>query len=288
MVNVSISLIGSNGDTIQLTNTDSDFILTTGVLGFGIPPTKVRIAESASDGGVWRYTKRGIRDIDLPIAVTGTNRQDVENKLRRLANLLQDIEGPTKIRATYTDGLAYELKAHYVGGGDVAYGPNSNGKLAKWVISMQAPNPFWEAVSPQNFTLNLSANRGLLKGNSSLSELRLSGQYGFGDVTLINPGDVVAFPVWTITGPCDNVSISQDGVGFSYDVPIAAGEQIIIDTAAGTVKDQNGVNKYAGLAPAPKLFAIKPGTQTASIIAFNSTNETVIAGNFKPRREVLH
>lgn len=288
MVDISISLIGSNGDTIQLTNSDSDFILTTGVLGFGIPPTKVRIAESASDGGVWRYTKRGVRDLDLPIAVTGTNRQDVETKLRRLANLLQDIDGPTKIRATYTDGLAYELKAHYVGGGDVQYGPNSNGKLAKWVISMQAPNPFWESVSPLNYTLAMSDERGLIRGDSSLSQMQLSGQYGLGDVTLVNPGDVVAYPTWTITGPCDSVSISLNGLGFVYELPIAAGDQIIIDTAAGTVVDQNGVNKYAGLAPAPKLFAVRPGTQTVAIQAIGAVQGTIIAGNFKPRREVLH
>ena len=288
MVDVSISLIGSNGDTIQLTNEFSDYILTTGVLGFGIPPTQVRIAESASAGGTWRNTKRGVRDIDLPIMVTGTDRQDLENKLRRLSNCLQDINGPTKIRATYTDGTAFELSAHYVGGGDVEYGPESNGKQAKWVISMQAPNPYWESVNPQNFTLQLNDARGLLKGNTSLSQLRLSGQYGFGDVTLVNTGDVVAYPTWTITGPVDSVSISQDGVGFTYNDSVAAGDQIIIDTFSGTVTDQDGINRYGNLAAAPKLFAIKPGTQTVTISAPGADATSVIAGNFKPRREVLH
>lgn len=288
MVDISISLIGANGDTIQLTDYDSDFILTTGVSGFGIPPTQVRISESASDGGVWRNTKRGVRDIDLPIAVTGTDRQDVETKLRRLANLLQDLNGPTKIRATYSNGEAYELSAHYVGGGDVQYGPQSNGKIARWVISMQAPQPFWESVIPQNYTLQMLAGRGLLKGTASLTQLRLSGQYGFGDVTLTNPGDVSAYPTWTITGPATSVSISLNGVGFTYNGTIAAGKQIIVDTFTGTVKDQDGVNRYGNLAAAPKLFAIKPGTQTVTIAAPGADDTTVIAGNFKPRREVLH
>lgn len=288
MVNVSISLIGSNGDTIQLTDSFSDYILTTGVLGFGIPPTQVRIAESAAAGGTWRNTKRGVRDIDLPIVVTGTDRQDIENKLRRLSNCLQDINGPTKIRASYSDGTAYELNAHYVGGGDVEYGQDSNGKLAKWVISMQAPNPYWESVDPQNFTLQMNDGRGLLKGTTSLSQLRLSGQYGFGDVTLINTGDVVAYPTWTITGPANSFSISQGGIGFTYDEPIAAGDQIIVDTFSGTVKDQNGVNKYGNLAAAPKLFPIKPGTQTVTISAPGADATSIIAGNFKPRREVIH
>ncbi len=288
MVNVDISLIGSNGDTIALTNDYSDFILTTGVLGFGIPPTQVRIAQSASDGGVWRNTKRGVRDIDLPIVIMGTDRQDLETKLRRLSNLLQDLNGPTTIRATYTDGTAYELKAHYVGGGDVEYGAESNQKMARWAISMQAPQPYWESVNPLNYTLQMLAGRGLLKGTSSLTQLRLSGQYGFGDVTLTNPGDVSAYPVWTITGPANSVSITANGIGFTYNEVIPAGDQIVIDTFNGTVTDQNGLNKYGNLAAAPKLFAIKPGTQTVTIAAPGADATTIIAGNFKPRREVLH
>lgn len=288
MVDISISLIGSNGDTTQLTNGFSDYILTTGVLGFGIPPTQVRIAESASAGGTWRNTKRGVRDIDLPILVSGTDRQDLETKLRRLSNLLQDFNGPTKIRATYSDGSAFELKAHYVGGGDIEYGPESNGKQAKWVISLQAPNPYWESVNPVNYTLQLLAGRGLLKGNVSLTQLRLAGQYGFGDVTLVNPGDVVAYPTWTVTGPATSVTITQNGVGFTYDETVAAGDQIIIDTFSGTVVDQDGVNRYGNLAAAPKLFAINPGTQTVTIAAPGADQDTVIAGNFKPLREVIH
>jgi hypothetical protein len=287
MVDVSISLIGSNGDTIELSNSYSDFVLTTGVLGFGIPPTKVRIAESASAGGVWRNTKRGVRDIDLPVLVSGTGRQDVENKLRRLSNLLQDTNGPTRIRASYNDGTAYELAAHYVGGGDVEYGADKGATRAKWVLSLQAPNPYWQSVNPLNFTLQLSGGRGLIK-SSSLSELTISGQYGFGDVTLTNPGDVIAYPTWVITGPCDSVSISQAGVGFTYDEAVGVGETVTIDTFTGTVVDQDGVNKYANLGPAPKLFPFQTGTQTVTIAALGADETTVIAGNFKPRREVLH
>lgn len=286
MVDVSISLVGSNGDTIALTDS-GDFVLATGVQGFGIPPTEVRIAESAANGGVWRNTKRGVRDIDLPIVTLGSNRQDVENKLRRLANVLQDTKGPTAIVASFSDGTAYQLLAHYTGGGDATYGEDANSFFARWVISLQAPQPFWESVTPTNYTLQLSAGRGLIR-DTSLSKLRLSGQYGFGDVTLVNPGDVVAYPTWVINGPADSVSVSLAGVGFVYEDAIAADETITIDTFAGTVRSQTGANKYASLAPAPKLFTLKPGTQTVTIAAPGATEATRISGNFKPRREVLH
>jgi len=285
MVNVSISLIGANGDTIQLGNEQGDYILTTGVSGFGIPPTRVRIVESASNGGVWRNSKRGVRDIDLPIAIFGSDRQDVETKLRRLARLLQDQVAATKIRASYSDGTAYELNAHYVGGADVTYGNEANSTMAKWVIQMQAPQPFWESVEPFNYTLAMSAGRGLLP---QLSKMKLSGQFGFGSVTLTNPGDVSAFPVWVITGPVDSITITQNGVGFVYQDAVDAGETVTIDTFAGTVRNNLGQNKYGSLAPAPKLFAVGPGVQSVTIEAPGSTTATRISGNFKERREVLY
>lgn len=286
MVNVSISLVGSNGDTIQLTDSYSDYILTTGVAGFGVPPTQVRIKESASNGGTWRFTKRGVRDVDLPIVVMGTDRQDLETKLRRLANLLQDIDGPTAIVATYSDGTAYRLLAHYVGGADAVYGEDTNKTYARWVVSLQAPQPFWESLIPENFALSTVKNRGLLP---KLSSLKLTGGAGFGQVTFNNPGDVVAYPLWTLKGPMDSVSIYLDGnVGFIYDAPIPESQTITIDTFAGTVIDQDGVNRYANLGPAPKLFALKPGIQSATIEAPGAAFETIVAGSFRPRREVIH
>ena len=285
MVNVNISLLGANGDTIQLTDSFSDYILTTGVAGFGVPPTQVRIQESAGNGGTWRFTKRGIRDIDLPVVITGTDRADLETKLRRLANLLQDTNGPTAIIASYSDGTAYQLLAHYVGGADAVYGEDANKTYARWVLSLQAPQPFWESVDPENFALSTVKNRGLLP---QLTKLKLTGGAGFGDVTLNNPGDVLAYPVWSLQGPADSVTVTLAGVGFVYDAPIAADETITIDTFIGTVVDQDGVNKYANLGPAPKLFALRPGLQTATIEAPGATFDTVISGYFKPRREVIH
>lgn len=70
MVNVTLSLVGANGDEIVFTDA-GDFVLTTGLSGMGIPSTSVRIDDSASDGGVWRFSKRGIREMDLPVVVLG-------------------------------------------------------------------------------------------------------------------------------------------------------------------------------------------------------------------------
>ncbi len=173
MVNVTISLVGSNGDTIELADA-GDFVLTTGVTGFGIPTTAVRIDDSAGDGGTWRHTKRGVRDLDLPLTVLGTDRGDVETKLRRLARLLQTTNGPTKVVANYSNGDSLFLEAHYVGGAETQFGSNANGFFCNWVIQMQAPQPYWQTLVENSFNIGSgSTGRGLLPLHGPLPGARL-------------------------------------------------------------------------------------------------------------------
>lgn len=285
MVEVTISLVGSNGDTIELAD-EGDFVLTTGVTGFGIPATSVRIDESAAAGGVWRFSKRGIRDLDLPIAIFGTSRADVETKLRRLARLLQDTAGPTKVVANYSDDSSVSLEAHYVGGAETQFGSDANSFFCKWVIQLQAPKPYWQSEQAQSFSVGSgNTGRGLLP---QLTKLKVTSSQAIGVVAVNNTGDVAAFPVWTILGPVDNLVISNGSQSFGLNVSVASGQTFVIDTEAGTVRDDLGANRYEILNPAPKLFSLPPGTTGVSVNGTGATIDTRISCSYKLRFEVIH
>lgn len=285
MVDVTISLVGSNGDTIELAD-EGDFVLTTGVQGFGIPATSVRIDESAGNGGVWRFTKRGVRDLDLPIVIFGANRADVESKLRRLARLLQDSNGATKIVANYSNGDSVFLEAHYVGGAETQFGSDANNHFCRWVIQMQAPQPFWESQVSQSFTITSgSTGRGLLP---QLTKMKVASSESLGIVAVTSTADVDVFPVWTVRGPITNFTASNGTQSFRINGTIAAGQVFTVDTEAGTVVDQDGVNKYALLAPAPKLFAFPTGTSTIEVLGTGTTSATSVRCNYALRYEVIH
>jgi phage-related protein len=285
MVDVTLSLVGSNGDTISLA-ANSDFILGTGAQGFGIPATAVRIEESAGDGGTWRHSKRGIRDIDLPLVIIGSDRQDVETKLRRLARLLQDKTGPTKIVANYSNGDQLFLEAHYVGGAETQFGADAGSTWCRWVIQMQAPQPYWESASNQTFTISSgNTGRGLLP---QLTKMKVSSSTTLGQVSVNSSADVDVFPIWTIRGPISNLVISNGPQTFSFTEAVAPGETITIDTELGTVTDQNGTNRYPILGPAPKLFPIKPGQQVIQVNGLETTTSTYISCNYALRFEVIH
>ena len=285
-LDLTISMTGANGDSITFDY--GTYILTEGLKGFGIPSTSLRIQASATDGGVFRHTKRGIREVQLPIMTVGTDRADVETKLRRLSNIMQNSSGATTLTATYANGDVFNLGVYYAGGGETQFGQNAGTTYAMWLVTLQAPNPFWTYNTAQTVTIaNAPAGRGLLP---ALSKLRVSPGSWLGSVTVNNSlGDVASYPKWTIYGPVTGLQIvNQSNVGFTYPTTIGAGEIITIDTGLGTVVDAGGVNKYASLGLAPKLFSLPPGTTKVSVSGSGATTSTQVLCTYYPKREVLH
>lgn len=285
MVDVTISLVGSNGDTIELAD-ESDFVLATGVSGFGIPSTAVRIDDSTGDGGVWRHTKRGVRDLDLPIVILGTDRTDVESKLRRLARLLQTTLGATKIVANYTNGDSLFLEAHYVGGAETQFGQDANSYFCRWVIQMQAPQPYWQTTQEIDYVIGEEpTGRGLLP---NLTRLRVSSDKILGEITVNNLGDVPSQPRWTFMGPISNVEVSNGTQSFTIPDLIPAGETITVNTATGEVTNSAGDNVYYLLGAAPKLWGFPTGITQISVTGDDTAEATRIAFYYSPRYEVIH
>jgi len=277
-------LTGANGDSITFDN--SNFVLNQTLTGFGIPPTSVRIDESARDGGTHRYTRRAVRNIDMPVTVLGSDAADVESKLRRLARLTQDTLGPTTLTALRDAGdLTMEL--HYVGGAELEYGGDTGGiEFATLLLSFQAPNPYWQSADLESFSVEVGeTGRGLLP---QLTKLRVSSSQAIGLINVNNTSDVPVFPTFEITGPVDGLSVSLDGEGWSFTEDILTGDIYEIDHGAGTVVGIGGVNRYDIFDTAPKFFAFPPGTSSVLVVGTNATLDTSITCRYNLAFEVVH
>lgn len=288
MADVTVSITGANNDTIVFNN--DDFILENGVAGFGRPPVKVRIDESATAGGVWRFSRVGIREIDMPVFITAPTRADLEFKLRRFAKILDDTNGGVTIKVTYANGEVWQIvDAHYTGGAKTVSGEDSLATFARWVLNFQCPQPFWVRQQAISYTASGSATgRGLFSPNTMVN-MKVAASQVLGSIAVDNSaGDVPSPPKFVLTGPLDSATFTYNGTGFTYNAVIAAGSSVYIDTAAGTVVDGAGVNKYANLSTAPKFFNIPAGLSTVSMTAVNTTTATKLQMNFQPRKEVVH
>jgi len=293
-MDITISLTGANGDTITFDNVN--YILENGVSGFGRPPVKIRIDENATDGGTFRYSRRATREIDMPIYVLGTSRDDVERKLRRLSELLDSSSGsPTTISAAYDSGQTWTISGYNTAGGSHVYGDNALQTFARLVLVFQCPQPFWSLTSAVTFSIGVpsTSGRGLFGSGNTISAMKITSGQVLGQLRIENPdGDVPSPPTWVLTGPFDVATITNaSGVGFTLNAPTTSGNFITIDANAGTVVDQAGANKYASLAAAPKFFSIPANLSLATVNLTGSTNTptTVTRAQltFQPRKEVV-
>ena len=277
-------LTGANGD--EITFDYENYVLGPSLTGFGIPPTSVRIDESARDGGTYRYTRRGVRNIDLPVTVLGDDAEDVEDKLRALARATQDTLGPTVLTAIRDSGdLTMEL--HYVGGAELEYGGDAGGKTwARLVLSFQAPNPYWQSADTETFSVTVgNTGRGLLP---QLTKLRVSSSQAIGLINVNNTSDVPVYPTFEIVGPVDGLSISLNGSGWAFIENIVTGDIFTIDHGAGTVTGIGGVNRYDIFDTAPKFFAFPPGLSSVLVVGTNATTDTEIKCTYNLAYEVVH
>ena len=283
MVNVNYSLVGANGDTITFDY--QNYVLNPEFTGFGIPPAEVRIEASAGDGGVFRHTKKGVRQVDLAVTILGTDRGDVQTKLRRLSRLLQNNSGPTKLVANYSDGTSLELSGYYVGGAESQWGSNAGLIWNRWAISLQCPSPYWQSGIFESFSIGTGGTgRGLLP---QLTKLKVSSSSTLGVVTVNNAGDVPAFPIWVITGPVSNLEITNGVQRFGF-AQVFSGETITVNTETATVTDANGENQYSRLDPVPKLFSLPPGTTGINVNGLETDLNFNILLTYSPRFEVVH
>jgi hypothetical protein len=285
LVNVNYSLMGANSDSITFDR--ESYILNPGFLGFNIPAAEVRIENSAGDGGVFRHAKRGVRNLDIPITVVGTNRADVQTKLRRLGKLTQNVFGPLTLRASYSDGKSLDLKTYYTGGAEGQWGTSAGMTYAIWTLSLKAPQPYWQSTTVEQFTITSGGTgRGLLP---QLTKLKVSSSQALGSILIDNTGDVPMFPTYRVLGPIDELVVrSGTGEEFSFNESLAPGEVIIINTETGQVTDEAGTNRYAILNPAPKLFRIPVGESSVLIDGISTDANTSVTLFYALRFEVVH
>lgn len=288
MADRQFSIVSADGEVIPLsTDREGDIALLVGVFGIGVPPVAPRFSEGAADGGSFRGKRYGMRVLDLPIHIRGTSRADIEDKVRVLARAVDDEDGLPKLVASYADGTVYELPFVYVSGLE-GNGADSTNYGVQYTLSVTCPDPFWTARDAVQFSVSAGgAVVGLLP---DLAKLQLMPSTTLGSLTVHNPGEVDALLSWVIRGPGTLVSAKINGVGWTYNSPLVAGDVLtIVRTTTGvTVANQLGANKYGGLGPAPKFFSLPKGDTNVDLVMTGTTPASSVAGFFRPRRKVVY
>jgi hypothetical protein len=189
------------------------------------------------------------------------------------------------------DGTARRVQAYYQEGFDSAAKQGYGIDADLCVLTLLCEDPYWRGVQALSVHREYGTPVDFQDPYPTLSSSQV-----LGDTTVVNPGDVEAWPDWVITGPTALITATNDrrGEGFVLDpnaTPIGhgdllTGEQVRITTEPPKVRYQDGSNWTGALNwPGAVLWPLDPGESEVDFQLDDSGPGTAIDLSFFARYE---
>lgn len=286
--------------TGDISGVRTGIIVQPGVKGLDSAPISLTLDElPALDGSVFRHSRKTTREVMLPLFFWAPDRASLISLKRQILRALDTGDAPGSLSVTEYNGdgepSTRYLDCYYTSGmeGDETQGYDFVCQTFGLVV--QAPDPFWYASkvtppAPDQFdsTVPVSFFTGLpvnTPGTGDFFPLHLSKSTYVGDKTYViaNPGDIDAWPVWSIKGTgAKSVSIEHIASGrtifLSYSFA-SASDVVRIDTRPGfkTLTNSAGDNLWPFAAPETSMFQLSPGNNDIRIDFEPATEGSVVS-----------
>jgi hypothetical protein len=219
--------------------------------------------------------------ITLAILVTwpaGGNESDyynlLDNMMRAFTNRRNNLPAPGYIQIQRPDGTVRQVTVYTIAGHNT---PEIGIYDTIYTFTLQTPDPFWYDLVQQSATFTNNPAAGILP----LLPVALGGPL-LGDVVVVNGGNALSYPLWTITGPgTPTISNLTTGLSWSLNTPIPAGQVVQVNTTPGTqyaVNTSTGENIWDQLALASlnDLWPLVGGKNEISVATSGSSVATTI------------
>lgn len=275
----------SAGGRVRDLSAGTAYLRRGGIVGhLAAPRSALESTPPTLDGGVWRGEKFQPRDIGLSLITVASTPQAWWDESRAL---VRDFHGEGILMVSHPDGGTRMLTARYVTGLESPEGGDPGAiPIGAFVVQLRAYDPWWYGPAvTRKFQLSTAA--GWFSGPPfSINPTELLGSGS----TVLNPGDVDAYPMWTVTGPCSSVSATaEDGSAWQVDIDLTAGEVITVDCdprVPGNAKitSASGANLW-GVATSdyPDLWPLPAGESTITVAMAGASTASRVDLAFNPR-----
>lgn len=275
------------GDVWDLTSSKSGlFMLQESVKGVGMPEVKRHTRTSPGlHGSRYRGWLAEERDVLWPLFSyhDGESQEWVEHDRQFWRSMRPDKTGVWRV--TQPSGHWRELVCRYESGGDGFDRDPAQYGWTKYGISLVAENPFWEGEPViRNFAQPTQRNfygGGPLPGQAGYdaaaakaTPFYISAASTTAKAIMHNPGDVPAWPIWTVTGPFSAFTLTIDG----HDITVADGRaaqtgagRYRIDTDPEDQRIMDGDNPVTRYGTVLDFAPINPGDEVEVGISITGT-----------------
>lgn len=267
----SMTWQGWDGTVWDLTDgTAGLFLVPTGVRGLAMPPIDRFTQESPAVAGTrWRGSRAGEREVFWPLYIfsDGTAQDWVDYDRAFWRTMHPDLPGVWTV--AQPDGTMRSLTARFADDGDHSFqqDPAKTG-WELYAITLVAEQPYWQGTPIIRTWRGGTGTSGFF--GAGAPPFTIGSGATLDVATIDNPGDVPAYPVYTISGPTTSVTVGIGGRIVEVPFAIASGQSLTIDTGptAQTAFDSNGVDRTGELgavdfAPIPPGVSLQMSLQMA-------------------------
>lgn len=276
---LGVMLTGVDGSTWDLY--DGPVRLLSGATGFGSARPEHRWKTSpAIDGSTWGGARTPHRELTLPVYIHTPSSLEWRDVDAAFFDAI-DPAGECTLTVVTPEGRWREIDVRYDDGGDAQLDVDPLLlRYATYALSFVAADPYWhgQSIVRQFMTGEI---RDLFPGPPF--DINPSNIIGLATVT--NPGDVDAWPVWTVDGPFSAFTIGLGDATVEWEGSVTAGQSIVIDMHPRmlTIRDGSGGDRWDGTTKV-EFAAIPPGDDVdLGLSLTGATAETRISLQFTPR-----
>lgn len=263
-----------------------------GVVGhMAAPVSLIGSLPPTIDGGLYRGHRYQPRDVFLSLMAHTRDPDTWRTTYRTLVDDFDTTSGAGTLTVGQVNGEHRSLSCRYVTGLESPVeGEPGVVKIASWVVHVRAYDPWWYGPE-QTRTFSVSTSQTLFGNGSGATPFYIMPTELIGSGSSVtNPGDVEAYPVWTLNGPMTSATITaQSGAAFTITSTLSAGEYITVDTdprtgAFSKVVDDSGTNLWGtATSDYPNLWALPAGTSTVTVAMSGTTSSSSTVIAFRPR-----
>lgn len=244
-----------DGSVWPLMDEDSGwFTLPDGISGLGAESIQITTDRRPRGGVRVRHIQPIERTITWGLHVySDESHQEFVDRWRAVMHAFDQTSelGPGWLEIARPNGSARRIQAYYQEGFDGEAGLGVLSDSA--VITLLCEDPYWQDATPTVI------RRGYAEGVPYLAPYpTVSSAHVLGETTVTNPGQVIAWPEWLITGPASGLTATLGTTGEAFTIDpnatpspahgnLLAGEQVTIRTDPPQVRGPDGSNWIGAL-----------------------------------------
>lgn len=234
-----------------------------------------------------RNVRHGVHEFAMKFWFYDTTEESLRSQLRSIIYKMDPTRGIGRVRVVAPGGDSREIFCRVSSGLGLSEVLGEDAGIISQRISAAfiAHDPYWYSVGDTAIVYSGVTDVATF---FPFFPLRLSASAVFvNDSSINNPGDLEAWPVWTISGPGSNIVITNltTSQSLTLNTSVTSGQSITIDTRPGakTVLDDGGNSLFPLMTPTSVLFPLAKGDNHIQVAMDSTSATSSIRLAFRPR-----